>query len=91
MNNVENATKELKQYLLSLPEVKEYLSLKKTYENDPSLKELKKQIVRAKNENRMDDYHSLKEQFDTNPLVNNYLNAKNEVASILKEISDILN
>lgn len=91
MNNVENATKELKQYLLSLPEVKEYLSLKKAYEIDPSLKELKKQIVRAKNENRMDDYHSLKEQFDTNPLVNNYLNAKNEVASLLKEISDILN
>ena len=91
MDKIEKATLELKEYLLTLPEVKEYLSLKKAYEEDANIKELKKQIVRAKNENRMDDYKSLKKEFDNNPLVNNYLSAKEEVNQILSEISKILN
>ena len=91
MDEVIKATNELKEYLLSLNEVQEYLRLKKAYEEDPSLKELKKLIVRAKNENRMDDYKILKAKFDEHPLVNNYLSSKEEVKNILKEVSEILN
>ena len=91
MDNIEKAAKELKDYLLTLPEVKEYLSLKKAYEEDSSINELKKQIVRAKNENRMDDYSTYKKEFDEHPLVNNYLASKEEVNEILKEIAKILN
>ena len=91
MKTIEECAENIKDYLLNLPEIKEYIALKEAYENDPKLNELKKLIVRAKNENRMDDYLKLKKEFDDNPLVNNYLNSKEEVAGILKEISDILN
>lgn len=91
MKTIEETAQEIKDYLLSLPEVKEYIALKKDYETDEKLNELKKLIIRAKNENRMDDYKSLKKEFDEHPLVNNYLNAKEEVKNILKEISNILN
>lgn len=91
MKTIEETAKEIKEYILSLPEVKEYISLKADYESDLKLNELKKLIVRSKNENRMDDYHALKKEFDENPLVNNYQASKEEVKNLLKEISSILN
>lgn len=84
-------TKELKEELNSLKLFIEYKRVREAFINSEELNELKKLIVRAKNENRMDDYHLLKEKYDNHPLNQNYKFLEEEVANYLKEISDILN
>ena len=91
MDRIIEKTWDLKRNLDELELFKEYKSVKKSIENSEELRELKKQIVRAKNENRIEDQKFLLEQYNTHPLVINFNELEEEVASYLKEVSDILN
>ena len=87
MSEILDISRELKEELDKLPLFIEFKRVKALYDSNPELRELKKNIVRAKNENRMDDYNKFKSEFDINPLVSNYLTLKEEVENYLREVS----
>lgn len=91
MDKIIELTNELKSELDKLPLFQEYKSLKKEVEESDELKKLKKEIVRAKNENRSDDHKLLLEKYNTHPLVTNFNMIEEEVKNYLKQISEILN
>lgn len=91
MDKIIELSHKLREELDKLPLFIEYKSTKKEIENNIELKELKKLIVRAKNENRLEDQKKLLQKYNAHPLVVNYNNLQNEVRDYLKEISDILN
>lgn len=90
MDKVIEATIKLKEEMNKLPLFIEYQKAKEDYENNEEIKELKKLIVRAKNESRLDDHKKLLEEFHSHPLYINYLNLSEEVNAYLKEISSYL-
>ena len=91
MDEVIKKAQELKDSINEEPLIQEYLRVKEIYEHDASIKELKKQIVRAKNEGRKQDYDSLVEELNHHPLEINYQQIKDEVGEYLLEISNIIN
>ena len=91
MDRILELTQELKNELDKLPLFQEYKTLKKELNDSEEIKELKKQIVRAKNENRLDDYKALLTQYENHPLVSNFNMIELEVKNYLKEITEILN
>ena len=78
MDRIIDLSQELKNELDKLPLFQEY-------------KTLKKEIVRAKNENRIDDHKALLKEYDNHPLVVNFNIIEEEVKNYLKQISEILN
>ena len=91
MDKLISISEEIRKELDDLPLFQEYLVLKKEIDNNDELKELKKEILIAKKENRINDHHKLLEQYNNHPLMVNYVATQNEVRDYLKEISDILN
>ena len=90
MDEVIEASKKLKESLLELPEIKEYLKLKDLYEKDESLKQMRRDIARLKNEGKEEERNNLLNIYNNHPLVNNYNLAKEEVKEILQTIRDII-
>lgn len=90
MDEVIEVTKKLKESLLELPEIKEYLKLKDLYEKDESLKQMRRDIARLKNEGKEEERNNLLNIYNNHPLVNNYNLAKEEVKEILQTIRDII-
>lgn len=78
--------REVKEELDKLPEIQEYLKLKKLYETDPTLIELRQNIARLESEGKKEEKNNLIEIYNSNPLVVNYLQTKEEVINILDEI-----
>ena len=91
MDKLIELTEELKKELDELPLFIEYKRVKEEFENSKEIQDLKREIVRAKNENRIEDHKALLEKYNSHPLVINYLNLEDEVRQYLKEISEILN
>lgn len=87
MSDVLDISKELKAELDNLPLFKEYKRVEALYLSNSDINNLKKEIVRAKNENRLDDHKKLLEKYNSNPLVENYFSLKEEVIEYLKEVS----
>lgn len=90
MDEVIEVSKKLKESLLELPEIKEYLKLKDLYEKDESLKQMRRDIARLKNEGKEEERNNLLSIYNNHPLVNNYNLAKEEVKEILQTIRDII-
>ena len=90
MDEVIEVSKKLKESLLELPEIKEYLKLKDLYEKDESLKQMRRDIARLKNEGKEEERNNLLNIYNNHPLVNNYNLAKEEVKEILQTIRDII-
>ena len=91
MDKVIEKAKELRQELDKLPLFQEYVEVKKTIDEDDELNELKKQIVRAKSEGRLEDHKKLIHKYENHPLTINLNQLEEEVKNYLKEISEILN
>ena len=91
MDRILELTEELKNELDSLPLFQEYKALKKELSGSNEIKELKKQIVRAKNENRLDDHKALLSKYENHPLVSNFNIIELEVKNYLREITETLN
>ena len=90
MNKIIEKTNELKENLYNEPEIVEFFRLKKLFEADKELGLMRRQIAKAKQDNNQAEYKRLKNLYDNNPLVHNYYVAREEVAELLKELSDIL-
>lgn len=100
--NVNEALFELKEQLINEPIVKEYFRLLSLIENDEQLSILDKEIklhqkLMSTNMNNDEIYFKEKEiyesklnQYNNHPLIINFNNTKDEVASLLQQIEQIL-
>lgn len=91
MDKIIEKTRVLRENLNEIPLFQEYQNIKSLIENNDEIKELKRDIVRSKNENRLDDHKALLDRYNNHPLILNYENLKSEVISYLNEVADILN
>lgn len=90
MNDPIAIAKSLRKEIEKTPEYQEYSRYQKLIENDTQLAELRKNIVRAKNENRSEEYNQLSNQYNNHVLVVNYLRSKEELSSLLKTMQNII-
>lgn len=90
MDKVIETSKELRQLIDEIPEVKEYLKLKELFENDETLKQLRSDIARLEKEGKREEKNNLLEIYNSHPLVNNFNIAKEEITNILQTIKQIL-
>lgn len=88
MSSVEEKTLELKEELFSLNEVKEYLRVKKLFEDSEELQELRRKVANCK-DNELKQ--KLVNEYNSHPLVVNFYASREEVKEILKTIQNILN
>ena len=91
MDKLIELSEELKKELDSLPLFQEYSFLKKEIENNKELKELKRKIILAKKDNNVEEHQRLLDEYNSHPLVVNFLELQEEVLDYLKTIGDILN
>ena len=91
MDKLIELSEELKKELDSLPLFQEYSFLKKEIENNKELKELKRKIILAKKDNNLEEHQRLLDEYNSHPLVVNFLELQEEVLDYLKTIGDILN
>lgn len=99
-----NKAKELNEAIKSTPIAKEYLTLKEIINNDDYIKSLLEVINKTQKEakehlenNDLKSYSAstntlkiLKEEFFSNPLINNYISCKEEMQNFLEQIVNIL-
>ena len=100
INKAKQLNKELKETSIS----KEYFALKEALENDEYITNLLKVIKQTQKEakecfknNDIENYkikskslEVLKDEFINHPLVNNYINVKNELNDLLEQVVSIL-
>ncbi len=84
-------TYELKKELFNDSTVKEYLKLKNSYENSSHLLELRQEIALLKNNDNLELWKIKVDEYNNDPLVVNYNNAKDDVVEILETIKNIIN
>lgn len=99
-----NKAKQLNKALKETSISKEYFALKEALENDEYITNLLKVIKQTQNEakeclknNDIENYkikskslEVLKDEFINHPLVNNYINVKNELNDLLEQVVSIL-
>lgn len=99
-----NKAKQLNKALKETSISKEYFALKEALENDEYITNLLKVIKQTQNEakeclknNDIENYkikskslEVLKDEFINHPLVNNYINVKNELIDLLEQVVSIL-
>lgn len=90
MDKILEKANELSDAIKETPEVKEYLRLKDLLEKDESLKELRNNIASLTAQNKLEERDNLLKIYNSNPLVNNYEIAKENVKALLKTVADIL-
>lgn len=90
MDKIIEEAKSLREDIDSLPEIKEYYRLKELYENDQTLKQMRRDIARLKNEGKEEERNNLLQIYNSHPLVNNYEMAKEEAERILLVIKNII-
>jgi len=88
MDKIIEKANELKASLNETKEFKEYLRVKSLYESNEEIKSLRIQMSKARGNQELLD--KLTKEYNSHPLVVNYLEAKKEVESILRVIKDIL-
>ena len=91
MDRLISLSKKLREELDKLPLFQEYQRLKKEVDTNEELDSLKKEIVIAKKEGKVEEHKTLLNEYNNHPLVANFMATQNEVVDYLKEISDILN
>lgn len=99
-----NKAKQLNKALKETSISKEYFALKEALENDEYITNLLRVIKQTQNEakeclknNDIENYkikskslEVLKDEFINHPLVNNYINVKNELNDLLEQVVSIL-
>lgn len=102
MNKIDSLLTDIKKELHSEPCIQEYLRLKSILEKDEGLSNLDKEVKlhqRLMCENRNNKevfekekalYEKASKEFDSNPVVINYKNVKEEVYALLEEIKGVL-
>ena len=102
MNKIDSLLKDIKKELYSEPCIQEFLRLKSVIEKDEDLSKLDKEVrlhQRLMCENRNNKevfekekalYEKASKEFDSNPVVINYKNVKEEVYALLEEVKEAL-
>lgn len=90
MDDVIELSKKLKTEIDNLPEMKEYLKLKKLIENDDELAKMRLDIARLANEKKYEERDNLLQIYNSHPLVNNFYLAEEEIKSLLQSIKNII-
>lgn len=90
MDEVIELSKKLKSEIDNLPEMKEYLKLKKLIENDDELAKMRLDIARLANEKKYEERDNLLQIYNSHPLVNNFYLAEEEIKSLLQSIKNII-
>lgn len=102
MNKLDEALLNVKNEILSLPEMKEFLSLKASIEKDDEIQKIDKEIrlhqkAMCKAEDNDEVYLKEKELYENNlkllnenPLYQNYLIARENVKELLLEVKEQL-
>lgn len=90
-DEVISKAKELKISIENEEIIEEYQRIKALFENDESLKQMRKNIAKAKANNDKTLYDNLMEMYVNNPLVRNYMEIEKEAIDLLKEIGAIIN
>lgn len=70
--------------------IKEYLRIKKIFEDNEELKNMREEIARLYSLNKIKEHKALKEEYENIPLVKIYYSLKEEVKDLYKEIIEIL-
>lgn len=89
MNKIDKKIDEYIQKLFKTPLFETYFQLKTLIENDENLSRQRKAIAIAK-KNYKKNYSLLLNEYNSNPLINNFLNVKEEVKIVLEEIKQII-
>ncbi len=89
MNKIDKKIDEYIQKLFKTPLFETYFQLKTLIENDENLSRQRKAIALAKKNNEK-NYSLLLNEYNSNPLINNFLNVKEEVKIVLEEIKQII-
>ncbi|MCR4880195.1 MAG: YlbF family regulator [Bacilli bacterium] len=88
MDEILKKAEELKEALYETKEFQEFLRVKALYDTDEELIEYR---LKLKKHNCHDkDYQALLKEYNSHPLVVNYLHAKKEVEGIIGVVKDIL-
>jgi len=90
MDKVIDLAKEISNQIYELPEAKEYLKLKKLIDEDEEIQQLQKDIIKLQNAGDEKVAEELLSRLNSIPLVINYKSVREELASSLKIVSDIL-
>lgn len=88
MDKILEKANELKSALNETKEFKEYLRVKTLYDNNEEIKSLRIQMMKARDNKELLD--KLTKEYNSHPLVANYMHALNEVESILRVVKDII-
>ena len=90
MNKILESASVLREELLRDERIKEYLNLKKLFEENDELVRIRKQLINLQKDNKIEEYTSLKTKYDSNPLVKNYYSSKEEVNDLIRDIIEVL-
>ena len=90
MNKILESASLLREELLKDERIKEYLDLKKIFEENDELVRICKQLINLQKDNKIEEYTSLKTKYDSNPLVKNYYASKEEVNDLIRDIIEVL-
>ena len=88
MDKILEKAEELKASLNETKEFKEFLRLKTLYESNEEIKSLRTQMKIYKDNPKVLEH--VNKEYNSNPLVINYLEAKKEVESMLRVVKDII-
>ena len=88
MDEILAKAQELKVALNDTKEFKEFLRLKKLYDENEEIKSLRTQMKIYKDNKVV--LAKINKEYESHPLVNNYLHAKKEVEAILGVVKDII-
>ena len=94
---MQELAKKINEEILNSSVYKRYLNSKKNVENNECLldlqnnmKILKDKICKEKNDELVEEYYSLDKEYNSHPLVKEYLASKSDLNALLLDISDIL-
>ena len=90
MDKVIEKAIELSDEIKNKPEIVEFLRLKGLMEEDKELKELRNNIARLTEENKLEERDNLLKIYNSNPLVNNYEVARENALALLRTVKNVL-
>ena len=86
MDKIREMAYELKEEILQIPEVKQYLLLLEEIEKNEEIKNLKNEICRLEKLGKKEEKNNLLSIFNSHPLIVNFESSKKEVIPILEQI-----
>ncbi len=88
MNEIEKLSYELKASIEATSEYKEFMRLKKLYDSNEEIRSYK--VLLSKYEKDSSQYNEVLKEYNTHPLVVNYIKAQEDLKALLLQVKAIL-